>query len=962
MEPIPTAKQVRQAFIDYFAERSHVHVPSSSVVPLDDPTLLFTNAGMNQFKPIFQGTIDPGSDLSKLERVVNSQKCIRAGGKHNDLDDVGKDVYHHTFFEMLGTWSFGDYFKKEAIFYAWDLMTRVFKIPKDRLYVTYFGGDKKNGLEPDEDARQIWIETGIAANRVLPFGMKENFWEMGDVGPCGPCSEMHYDRIGGRDAVDLVNRDDPDVLELWNIVFMQFNKEPNGEIRPLPKKNIDTGMGLERLVSVLQGKRSNYDTDLFMPLFTAIQKHTGMPPYGGKVGKDDVNGVDMAYRVLADHMRTLTVAISDGGKPDSTGRGYVVRRILRRAVRYASEKLNIKPGVLASLVPVVIEILGDAFPGIARDPATVMDIINEEEMQFLKTLSRGRKLFERTVAKLNTNTIPGDVVWRLYDTYGFPLDLTTLMAEERSLIIDKAGCENAKLHAQELARGTSSGVEDSINLDVHAISELKAKGAPITDDLPKYDYSADDHGNYTFNSCTATVIAIRHDKQFVNEIADGQHAGVLLDKTCFYAEQGGQIYDLGFISKVGDEEMEFVVNDVQVRGGYVLHIGTLNGQLKVGDSVNMTIDGERRSSVMKNHTGTHVLNFSLRKFLGETDQRGSLVAPDRLRFDFTAKGPMSSEQIKNCEETVLEIINANKPVYAMETALSVAKEIQGLRAVFDEVYPDPVRILSIGVPIEKLTEDPTGAWGVNNSVEFCGGTHLKQSGHIVSFAIVSEEAISKGIRRIVALTGHEALKSHRQAEMLEKNVEDLTNRVKSVSLSYKEANRLISEMGDQLSAAVISQWRKDFMRNKLKSVKKNLDDIDRARKAVILQKAVEKAKNIISKYGNQIPRFIIEVLDAEGSAKALDGAIKEIKTSASDAAALLFSLDHDNGAIICLSTVPKAMVSQGLKADEWVKAVSAVIGGKSGGKDVSAQASGPHIDKLQEAVLVAEEFAKMKLS
>jgi alanyl-tRNA synthetase len=362
---------------------------------------------MNQYKAIFLGTVDPNSEMARWSRAVNSQKCIRAGGKHNDLDDVGKDVYHHTFFEMLGNWSFGDFFKKEAIAMAWDLLTNVFKLPENRLYVTYFGGLPEAGLEPDEEARQLWLSIGLPEDRVLPFGMKDNFWEMGEVGPCGPCSEIHFDRIGGRNAAHLVNEDDPDVLEIWNLVFIQFNRESDGSLKKLPKQHVDTGMGLERIVSVIQGKLSNYDTDLFIPLFEAIQKATGCRPYQGKVGVDDSDGIDMAYRVLADHARTLTVALADGGRPDSTGRGYVLRRILRRAVRFSSEKLNGQPGMFGSLVEVVIKILGGAFPEIGKDPQEIIDIINEEEEQFLKTLARGRRLFERTIIKLTDTVVPG---------------------------------------------------------------------------------------------------------------------------------------------------------------------------------------------------------------------------------------------------------------------------------------------------------------------------------------------------------------------------------------------------------------------------------------------------------------------------------------------------------------------------------------------------------------------------
>lgn len=374
MEGSLTNKELRQQFLDFFYSKQHEYRHSSSTIPHDDPTLLFANAGMNQFKPIFLGTVDPKTPMAKWKRAVNSQKCIRAGGKHNDLDDVGKDTYHHTFFEMLGSWSFGDYFKEEAIDWAWELLTEVYKIPGDRLYATYFEGDEKQGLECDTDSKNFWLKY-LPADRVLPGNAKDNFWEMGETGPCGPCSELHYDRIGGRNAASLVNMDDPDVLEIWNLVFMQFNREADKSLKPLPACHVDTGMGLERLVSVIQDKRSNYDTDMFMPIFKKIQEKTGAREYQGKLGDEDEGGVDMAYRVLADHARTLTIAISDGGRPDNMGRGYVLRRILRRAVRY-SQKLGAKPGDFASLVDVVGEILGEAFPEILKDPETVKEVIN----------------------------------------------------------------------------------------------------------------------------------------------------------------------------------------------------------------------------------------------------------------------------------------------------------------------------------------------------------------------------------------------------------------------------------------------------------------------------------------------------------------------------------------------------------------------------------------------------------
>lgn len=545
------------------------------------------------------GTVDPNSDMAKYKRTVNSQKCIRAGGKHNDLDDVGKDLYHHTFFEMLGNWSFGDYFKKEICAWAFELLVNVYKLDKNRLYVTYFGGDKESNLEPDDECKQIWLDLGLDPAKVLPFGMKDNFWEMGDTGPCGPCSEIHYDRIGGRDAAPMVNMDDPDVIEIWNLVFIQFNRESDRSLRLLPKKHVDTGMGFERLVSVIQDKRSNYDTDVFVPLFNAIQSNTGARPYTGKVGSEDVDGIDMAYRVVADHARTLAIALSDGGRPDNVGRGYVLRRILRRAVRYI-DKLGGKPGHFAACVTVVAQLLGDIFPELNKDPGLVIDIINDEETQFLKTLSRGKRLLAKTIDKLETKTLPGDIAWKLYDTYGFPFDLTQLMAEEHGLVIDLDGFEKAKAAAQLASQAKTSQLDTVINLNVHSITELKeVKNIPITNDLPKYNYDALNENKdsvYKFESGQAKVLAIRSFDGFVDNVSNQELVGLILDTTNFYAESGGQEYDTGFIIKDDSNgEVEFQVLQVKLFAGYVLHVGQLinsasEGLIQVGDVVRLEIN------------------------------------------------------------------------------------------------------------------------------------------------------------------------------------------------------------------------------------------------------------------------------------------------------------------------------------------------------------------------------------
>eukprot|EP00128_Syssomonas_multiformis_P013802 Colp12_sorted_trinity150504_noHs@33595 len=948
-----TAKEIRKTFIDFFVEKKgHKFVPSSSTIPHDDPTLLFANAGMNQFKPIFLGTVDPRSDMATWKSAANTQKCIRAGGKHNDLDDVGKDVYHHTFFEMLGNWSFGDYFKKEAIEYAWELLTKVYKLDPSRLYVSYFGGDEAAGLEPDYEARDIWLSVGVPAERVLPYGMKENFWEMGETGPCGPCSEIHYDRIGGRNVAHLVNADDPDVLEIWNNVFIQFNREADRSLRLLPKKHVDTGMGLERLVSVLQDKRSNYDTDIFVPIFEAIQHGTGSRPYTGKVGKDDVDGIDMAYRVVADHIRTLTIALSDGGMPSSVGRGYVLRRILRRAIRYAAEKLKAEPGFFASLVYVVAQTLGDVFPEVAANTQNVIDIINEEEAAFRKTLERGRRLFDRAAEKAE-GVIPGDVCWKLYDTYGFPIDLTEIMASERNMKLDVAGYEAAKQRAIEMSRKDTKGAGEKIDLDVHAISELKGKGIPATDDSPKYIYTAKDNGSeYDFASATGNVVAIRTASDFISEASaasEGVRLGVVLDKTNFYAEQGGQTFDIGFFNKAGDEEFEFVVEDTQNYGGYVLHVGQLTaGSLKVGEAVTTFVDKDKRRPTMNNHTATHMTNFALRSVLGdEVAQKGSIVYPDRFRFDFSHNRALTIAEIAKVEELVGQFIARNDVVYKKEVPLATAKQIYKVAAMFGEVYPDPVRVVCVGFPIEDLVADPSNQkWG-STSVEFCGGTHLLRAGDMKQFTIVGEEAIAKGIRRLTALTGSRAAQAYELVHTLEVKLKEKSK------LPLKELSKEIPVLNKEIDSVVIPAVKKEMLKEELKKLKKMVDDQEKEAKAQQVKEAVEKAKQLMA--ASPDAPFYVDILSVGGNTKAVSTALKESKSPA-----LFITVDSEASKVYCLAEVPKDKAGT-LKANEWVTVATDVLGGKCGGRDVSAQGTGSSLDKIDEALELCRKFAATKL-
>ncbi|ETO18697.1 hypothetical protein RFI_18557 [Reticulomyxa filosa] len=675
-------KRVRQTFIDFFCkDNKHTFMPSSSVVPTGDKTLLFTNAGMNQFKPIFLGDLTEDDPLSKLKRAANSQKCIRAGGKHNDLEDVGFDTYHHTFFEMLGNWSFGDYFKKEAIDMAWELLTKkilfvfcfyffffwssnkkVYGLDKSRLYATYFGGEEKFGLASDEEAKKYWLEY-LPPEHVLPFGMKDNFWEMGATGPCGPCTEIHYDRIGGRDAGKLVNASNPMVIEIWNLVFIQFNREEDGTLRSLPSKHVDTGMGFERLTSVLQNVKSNYDTDIFTPILDAIQRETGARPYSGKLGDEDVDGVDMAYRVIADHIRTLTFAIRDGAQPDSVGRNYVLRRILRRGVRYGRERLGAKTGFFHRLVDVVVDNFKDFFPelGNAAKMERVKRIILDEEQRFDLTFEHGKEIVKHHIDELlqqKQKVFSGEKLFQLYDTFGFPYDLTELMAKEKGLTCDHEGFEERMKEAKE--RSAAHAQQHQINFGDNEKKFLQDQKIPETDSAHKY----------VWENIPVQVIALfsNHRKEFVQK-ATSEHGtvAIILNRTPYYAESGGQVADTGYIKDTSGKNV-FSVKNVQEFAGYDLHIGEVaSGHLSVGETYQSQVDYERRHRIAPNHTITHVLNLALRKTLGmDANQKGSLVDEDKTRFDFSHPKGLTIEEIakteKICNDTIQQKMNVDTMV------------------------------------------------------------------------------------------------------------------------------------------------------------------------------------------------------------------------------------------------------------------------------------------------------------
>ncbi|MDO8630370.1 MAG: alanine--tRNA ligase, partial [Phycisphaerales bacterium] len=793
-----TSKQIRQDFLDFFRGKGHAIVPSSPVVPFDDPTLMFTNAGMNQFKDVFLGT---GSRAYK--RAANTQKCIRAGGKHNDLDDVGQDTYHHTFFEMLGNWSFGDYFKKEAIAWAWELLTKVWGIDKSRLHATYFGGLRKTAteprsheaterdppepplskgggeweVEPDYEARDLWASvTDIDPTHIHPGSMKDNFWEMGETGPCGPCSEIHIDLTPDKSGGCLVNKGDARVMEIWNLVFIQFNRGGDGKLTPLPAKHVDTGMGFERLCAVLQGTRqnrmgqvTNYDTDVFAPLFDAIRKRTAAPAYQGtlpsppgdsgevksekledrnRIAKspnrqiaksDDQILVDVSYRVIADHVRCLTFALTDGAIPSNEGRGYVLRRILRRAVRYGRQYMNMHEPFLCDLVAPLVEHMAEAFPELrtahrGKNVEHVTALIREEEASFLKTLDRGIRLFNEAAehaTKHHHGRIKGEDAFKLHDTYGFPIDLTELMAEEQGLTIDVGEYERLMETARERARAGDAIADDRADrerqdraLESHAEHHEEVVKKVLEDDsVRKRVFLGECPDEFKFDhwrSLDTYIVGLGPKWVTPNEsLADkqGERTQVTTATTCFYAEQGGQVSDRGWIqTDTGRIDVDRVVRrKTELRGrtwDLVLHEGRVTqGGIQSGQVCRMQINESHRIPTMQNHTATHILNWALREVLeiaggGKVDQKGSLVDPEKTRFDFSHNKPLTGDELDRIEKLCNEHIAKGLRVYAANREADFvdqkqAREINTLRAVFGEKYPDRVRAVSIGAPITE---------------------------------------------------------------------------------------------------------------------------------------------------------------------------------------------------------------------------------------------------------------------
>ena len=1019
-KPLLTTNEVRDQFIAFFAERAgHTVVPSSPVVPHDDPTLLFTNAGMNQFKPLFLETVQTSSPLFGLKRAVDSQKCIRARGKHNDLDDVGKDTYHHTFFEMLGNWSFGDYFKQEAIDWAFELLTVHWGLDPSRLYATYFEGNKDLGVDTDREAYNLWSKH-LPAQRIIPGNMKDNFWEMGNTGPCGPCSELHYDGRSDEERAQtpgdtLVNKDHPDVIEIWNLVFIQYDRQESG-LKPLPNKHVDTGMGLERIARVIQGKASNYDTDAFTPIFAAIQAATGARPYNGGGGADTLSDpIDTAYRVVADHIRTLSFAIADGATPSNDGRGYVLRAILRRAVRFGRQNLGAPEGFFSTLVPALANQMGAFYPELIKHQQHIIEVLKDEEVAFGKTLEVGSGYFDQAVAGLFAHhplagpnaleldgehqlrgmrdddgwgvglmkkqadsttwrtvevfrvahinaqwiadwigspvTLPAQDAFKLHDTYGFPIELTKAMADERGITVDTEGFTKLMEEAKERSRAaTTDDALAKLFLPPDALARLKALNIKPTRDNDKF----------TPRMMTATVKAIWNGTDFdentqASTASAEDRVAIILDKTCFYAEMGGQQGDTGRLvvtreanpgigsSKGG----EFEVLATHPCGDYVLHMGRMRkGELRVGDTIETRLEKHRRAAIESNHTATHLANWALRAVLGDhIDQKGSLVAPDRLRFDFSHTGALTEQELTDIEAKVNAQINEARTVHTSLAPLAQAKKISSLRAVFGETYPDPVRVVSIGPAVEDLLANPENPDWANASIEFCGGAHLTTTDNAGAFTITAEESVSKGVRRIVALTGEPARAAIVLSESLTKQV------ARAEALPDDQLAPALPQLTAAIDNAESSLATKIALRVRLAALSKRAKAASKQADAASRGSAVEEARAIADAATSDT---IIATLSTDDRA-ALLSAMDAIRAKHPDAAIMLIGVGDEK--VAAVAKVAKPMIDKGLKAGDWVRATSEALGGKGGGKPDSAQGGGNDPSLAQAGLEAAKAHA-----
>ena len=878
-----TAAQIRQEFIDFFCQRhGHTFVPSAPVIPHDDPTLLFTNAGMNQFKPLFLGQADPNSAFGRLKRAANTQKCIRAGGKHNDLDDVGHDTYHHTFFEMLGNWSFGDYFKREAIAYAWELVTSVFGLPVDRLYATVY-------LDDDE-AFRLWAEEiGVPRSRIFRFGKKDNFWAMGDTGPCGPCSEIHYDLgedIEAGDPYQLIERGSDRFVELWNLVFMEFDQGADGVMRPLPSPSIDTGMGLERMTAVVQGKRSNFDTDLFMPLIGATCDMAKREYPAGDEG-------DVGVRIIADHVRAVTFLIGDGVSPANDGRGYVLRRLLRRAFRQGN-LIGIDRPFLFELVGRVADVMKEAYPELMASVEYISKVCLAEEERFAFTLSSGLRFFDQVVKETREagdRTLPGDKVFKLYDTFGFPFDLSQELAREKAMSVDEAGfareLEDQKQRARASWKGESRRKEKEVygefrDLRVRSCVHEKAEMADVK------------------------VLGLIKDGRRAEVLRAGESGEVILEETPFYAEAGGQVGDTGSLK--GALVAALVENVTYATPEVIVHaVKVLSGELREGDRVDAAPDLVRRQAVSNNHTATHLLHAALRQVLGDhVKQAGSLVSPERLRFDFTHFAALTREEVRRVEEIVNARVRADVPLETRVTSLDEGIR-EGAMAIFDEKYGESVRVVGIG----------------DFSKELCGGVHVRATGQIGLFKIVAETSVAAGMRRIEAVTGEGAYRYVRELEDL------LAGMEKSLGVGRKDIPARIEKL----------QGRADELEKETKDLRRKMvaGSVEANSAAVADATVIRMIKGIS-----------VEVRRLDGLAMAeLRDTSDRLKQKLGSGVVVLGGVSGDKAFIV--ASVTKDLAGR-IPAGALIKELAPVIGGGGGGRPDFAQSGGPGTGELDKAL------------
>lgn len=880
MSEFMTSAQVRESFIKFFESKEHLFVRSSPVVPHDDPTLMFTNAGMNQFKAIFLGDNPKG-----WKRACNSQKCIRVSGKHNDLDVVGRDNYHHTFFEMLGNWSFGDYYKKEAIAWAWELLTEVWKLPKERLFATVY--------EDDDEAWQIWKDvSGLPDDRIMRFDAKSNFWEMGDTGPCGPCSEIHYDRGDlatqaetFKDPILGVNGENDRYIEIWNNVFMQYERVSDGSLIPLKAKNVDTGMGFERICSILQGKTSNYDTDVFSPIIAKVAELSKVPY------SDGVDGTP--HRVIADHLRAVSFAIADGALPSNEGRGYVLRRILRRASRFA-RLLGQKEAFICKLVQVLADTMGEAFPEIRERKDFVTEVIKSEEERFIKTLDAGLERFENIVQELNgAKVISGDKVFQLYDTYGFPPDLTGILAEEKGLSIDEAGFEKCMEEQKARAR---ANMKQGIN-------------TMGTEGWTQYSEVSTEFVGYELATCETKIARFREDKGVLS---------IVLEKSPFYAEMGGQVGDKGTLVASGLEISVFdtvKVNDTAVCRGKVLK-GEATEESMAQVFV-ATVDDERRKDIRKNHSATHLLQAALREVLGNhVQQQGSFVSSEVLRFDFSHFNAMTEEEIQKVEDIVNEKVMACLNVSTQVMNVDEAKA-SGAMALFGEKYGEDVRVVKMGSDCEEFSK------------ELCGGLHVSCTGEIGLVKIVSESSVSAGVRRIEAVSGRNAM------------------------LLLRTGTKILSALREQLRCKDA-----DLLARIAQNFEKTLS-LEKALQSVKLELATLAAADILrgalDVLGVQL--YVREFTMPEDKFKdLLDGVQNKLSP---DSIAVIANKGESNGSIAVM--VGKEVQAKGIKAGDMVKDLAAACGGKGGGRPDRAQAGTRESEKISAAISNANNWLREKL-